>query len=237
MSGSDALIADLGSSERARLRRACETLAARFRDEPALRPALLERLRGGDALARFGAAHVLFHAERPSLRLLPALLESLELADGDLRWQAAQLLTVLGRMQGEVLPVLAHEARSAASAVRRRMALYALRELGPEHAEVENAFLAALDDRDPEVRRAGLACLAKLASPSQPVLERALAVARADRDPRMRRIAAVLLPGLARAFPEARGEIESVIAELSRDADPTLQRAARAAAVQLAGAG
>ena len=92
----DELLADLASRERPVLRRACEELAARLGQEPELRPELLERLRGDDPRARFGAAHVLFHAERPALRLLPALLASLELPDGDLRWQAAQMLAVLG---------------------------------------------------------------------------------------------------------------------------------------------
>jgi hypothetical protein len=230
------LLADLGSAERPVLRRACDELAARFPTQPGLRAELLVRLRGADRRLRFGAAHVLFHAERPSLRLLPALLESLELPESDLRWQAAQMLAVLGRLQAEVLPVLLHEARGPASAVRRRMALYALRELGPEHAEVESAFLAALDDPDAEVRRAALTCLAKVPAPSAALLGRALALARADADPRMRRIAAVLLPGLARAFPGARAELEALLAELVRDPDASLQRAARAAALQLADA-
>ena len=78
-----------------------------------------ELLRAPEPLARFAAAWVLFHAERPSLRLLPALLESLELPDGDLRWQAAQMLAALGRMQSEVLPGAARATRAAR---RRRCA-------------------------------------------------------------------------------------------------------------------
>jgi hypothetical protein len=226
-------IADLGSAERPVLRRACEELARRLPQEPALRPALLDRLRGSDPVSRFGAAWVLFHAERPSLRLLPALLDALALPDGDLRWQAAQMLAVLGRLQGEVLPVLVHEARSAASGMRRRMALYALRELGPEREEVEAALLAALDDPDAEVQRAGLACLAKLAAPSAAALERGLAIARGHADPRMRRIAVVILPALLRAHPEQRARVEAAVVEVSRADDLSLRRAAAAAAVQL----
>jgi HEAT repeat protein len=230
-----ALLDDLASPERPVLKRACDALAARLAGEPGLRPALLERLRGSDPIARFGAAHVLFHAERPSLRLLPALLASLDLPDGDLRWQAAQMLAVLGRMQGEVLPVLVHEARNAESATRRRMALFALRELAPESEEVEATLLAALEDADGDVRRAALSCLAKLAAPSRASLERALAAARSDPDPRMRRIAVVLLPGLVRAFPEERLQVKALVEALAHEPDPSLVRAARAAAVQLAG--
>lgn len=232
-----ARIAELGSSDKAVLRRACDELARCIREQPELRPALLERLRGSDPLARFAAAHVLFHGERPSLRLLPALLESLELPDGDLRWQAAQMLAVLGRLQDEVLPVLIHEARHSAHPLRRRMAVYALRELGPEREDVEGALLGALDDADAEVQRAGLACLAKLSAPSVRALACVHAIAREHADPRMRRIAIVVLPALLSAAPEQREAIERTVEALAREADPLLRRAAIAAAVQLRGNG
>jgi HEAT repeat protein len=215
------------------LRRACDELARRIREEPELRPALLEQLRSADPIARFGAAHVFFHGERPSLRLLPALLASLELPDGDLRWQAAQMLAVLGRLQGEVLPVLVHEARHSESAMRRRMSLFALRELGPEREEVEGAMLGALSDADPDVQRAGLACLAKLSAPSVETLDRVHGIAREHADPKMRRIAVVILPPLLAAAPERRDAVERTVEALAREGDPSLRRAALAAAAQL----
>jgi hypothetical protein len=66
------LLARLASPNRAELRRACDEAQERVAKEPALREAVRELLRAPEPLARFAAAFVLFHAERPSLRLLPA---------------------------------------------------------------------------------------------------------------------------------------------------------------------
>src|SRR5262249_31911979 len=198
------------------------------------RDALRELLRAGEPLARFAAAYVLFHAERPSLRILPALLDALDLPDGDLRWQAAQMLAALGRMQGEVLPVLLAEAQSGASAQRRRMSLYALRELAPERPETGDVLLRALGDADGAVRRAALSCFAKLSDPAHALAERALALARGgDPDPRMARIATVVLPDLIRFHPDLRAPAAALLDDLERADDPSLARAALAARQRL----
>src|SRR5258706_14371373 len=109
------LLARLASADRAEQRRACDEAALRIRTEPGVRDALRELLRDPRPLARFAAAFVLFHAERPTLRLLPALLDSLELPDGDARWQAAQMLAALRRPHGAVSPVLLVAAPAARS--------------------------------------------------------------------------------------------------------------------------
>ena len=225
----EALLEDLASSERERQRRACDEAIARLPDDPELRRALLRLLLNGAPPARFAAAFSLFRVEGPSLRMLPALLESLELEDGDTRWSATHMLATLARWQGEAIEVLLHESRSAKSAVRRRMALYALREVAPERTDTEAAFLAALDDRDPELRRAALSSLAKLVEPGEACLNRALAALDADADPRMRRIAAVVVPGLARAFPQRSDEARSTLTRARADPDAALSRAATAA--------
>jgi len=232
--GAADLLARLASADRVEQRLACDEAARRVTKEPGLRDALRELLRDPRPLARFGAAFVLFHAERPGLRLLPALLESLELADGDVRWQAAQMLAALGRLHGEVLPVLLAEARSAASASRRRMALYVLRELAPERAETGEVLLAALGDSDPHVRRAALSCFAKLSDPARPLAERALELAGgADPDPRLARIAAVILPDLVRFHPDLRADAAQLLHALEGASDPALARAASAARQRL----
>ena len=231
------LLARLASADRAEQRRACDEAALRIRTEPGVRDALRELLRDPRPLARFAAAFVLFHAERPTLRLLPALLDSLELPDGDARWQAAQMLAALGRLHGEVLPVLLGEARGALSPSRRRMALYALRELAPERAETGDVFLAALADEDGHVRRAALSCFAKLSDPARPLAERALALAGgADPDPRMARIATVILPDLIRFHPELHADAAQLLDSLERASDPSLARAAFAARQRLSAA-
>jgi HEAT repeat protein len=227
------LLERLGSPERDTQRRACDDVLARLRDDPALRPALLKLLRQGSPHARFGAAYVLLSSDGPSLRVLPALLEALELEDGDLRWSAAHLLALLGRSQDEVYPVLVHEATSGESARRRRMSLYVLRELGPERPATGSAFLSALRDPDPDVRRAALSSLAKLREPGPECLSAALEVLASDPDARMQRIAAVVLPGLVLANPERRDDALGQLRACCAGGDPSLVRAARAALERL----
>jgi HEAT repeat protein len=220
-----ALLERLASDDRATQRRACGEASERMSREPELRDGVLRLLREGAPHARFAAAFALFPSE-PGLRLLPALLDALELEDGDQRWAATHLLTTLGTRQGEVLPVLLHEAREAASPRRRRMSLYAVRELAPGSPEVAATLLAALDDGDGDVRRAALSSLAKLADPDPACLERVLGTLRDDPDPRMRRIAAVALPALVGSDPERAALARDLLARAGAEADPALARAA-----------
>ncbi len=236
MSGSDELLARLGSEEGAIQRSACNEALERVRRESDLRQAVRELLRSGTPRARFAAAWVLFRSEPPGLRVLPALLDSLELPDGDLRWSAAHMLTALGRTQPEVLAVLLEEAADRGRApARRRMLLYALRELGSDRPETGAVLLAALDDPVAEVRRAALSSFVKLDEPPRACLERALEIARADGDVKLRRIAATVLPALAAHHADLRDATSQRLGELQAEADPLLARAARSAADRMAG--
>ncbi len=227
------LLERLGSADRTAQRLACDELAARLHDDPGLRGALLGRLRDGTPLARFASAFVLFNAERPSMRLLPALLDALEIPDGDVRWQATHMLATLGRLEGEVLPVLLHEVHDAELPTRRRMALYALRELAPERLETCAAFLRALDDADAGVRLAALTCFAKLGDPQRAALDRVAEIARSHADPRMSRIAVIVLPDLVAHHPDVRDEVTTLLESLRSSTDASLARAAEASVARL----
>jgi len=230
------LLERLGARERSIQRAACHEACERLKGEPPLRDALLELLRSGSPEARFAAAWVVFRSGRPSLRLLAPLLDSLELADGDRRWEAAHLLVLLGRLQGEVFPVLCHEAAGSEVPMRRRMALYALRELAPERDETQRTFLSALDDADPEVRRAALSCLGKLAAPQPACLDRALAILASDPDPRMQQLASVLAVQLTRSLPAERGRVQRAL-ETALAGPAPLEKAARLALARLESSG
>ncbi len=223
---SDAILVEqLGATDRSTQRLACTALAKRLAKHPELKEALRSTVREGTPVARFAAAFVLFGAERPTLRLLPALLDALELEDGDIRWQATHMLATLGRMQGEVFPVIMHEARNAPSPLRRRMALYTLRELAPEMEETAAACVDALDDPVAEVRRAALTCFGKLSGAGRDALDRVLRIATDNADPRMQGLAAVALPNLVSAHPEAGPAVREALSELSRSDQPSVVRA------------
>lgn len=227
------LLSRLASDDPQVRRPACDAVAQRLRRDTSLVDPLNALLRDGTPLARYAAAYALFHGGRGSLRLLPPLLDALEFGDGDTRWSAAHLLTALGRMQGEVLPVLLHTAREAQSPRRRRMGLYAVRELAPERAEAEQCFVSALDDADPEVCRAALTSLAKLRDPGRNTLDRVIQTLESSTDPRMRRIAAVLLPDLVRHHADAADAAREALASAARDRDASLARAATIALSRL----
>lgn len=227
------LIEKLGSLERAAQRSACEDALKRLGEDPSFQRELLRVLGGGTRRARFSSAFVLFRAGRVGLRLLPALLDALELEDGDLRWSAAHMLAMLGRAHGEVFPVLLYEARGSESALRRRMAVYVLRELGPEREETRALLLEALGDPEPSVRRAALSSLAKLVEPDARCLERTLSILGSDVDPRMRRIAAVVLPHLVASHPDLRDAARRALDAARGAPDVGLARAAEAALARL----
>ncbi len=225
------LVARLDSPEHSEQCAARDEIGRRLRQEPALRAALYERLRGGAPRGRFAAAWSLAQVERPNLRMLPALLEALGLGDGDVRWSAVQLLVDLGRVQSEVVPVLLHEA-AAAPPLRRRMALYALRELAPDAPETAARMLEALAAADPELRRAALSSIAKLVDPPRACLECVLDALEGDADPRMRRIAAVLVPELLPRFPELAARARAALESAAASGDAALARSARSGAAR-----
>jgi hypothetical protein len=220
------LLDALGSPDKAAVRRACDAIAARLKQDPELRPALLARLRDGSPRARFAAAWALAQVERPSLRMLPALLAALDDADGDVRWSAVQLLVDLGRVQGEVLPVLLATAAAPEPPPRRRMALYALRELAPDDPRTHARVREALDAGEPELRRAALSSVAKLAETEPSFTPRVIDVLAREADPKMRRIAAVVVAALASRDPGSAAACRSALEEASRSDDPLLARSA-----------
>jgi len=219
--------------DRGAMRRACDEIAAHLKQDPELRAAVLERLRSGSRRGRFAAAWAMARVERPSLRLLPALLGALDDPDGDVRWSAVQLLVDLGRVQGEVLPVLLGAAGGAEPSPRRRMAIYALRELAPEDPRTHARVREALDDADSELRRAALSSVAKLAETDADWTTRVIAALAREPDPKMRRIAAVVVAALAAQHPESAPACKSALEAAARSDDPLLARSAAQALAKL----
>lgn len=200
--------------------------------------ALRRALRSDEPARRFGAAFTAARLDPPSPRLLPVLVEALASADGDVRWSAARLLVEAGRAHGEVLPLLVGLARAGESAVVRRMATFALRELAPDRPEAAAVLLDAARDSDLHVRRAATTAMASLLSPPATVARHLLSALGSDPDAATRRLAALALGEIGAsgaALPDgAAAELE---AAARRDEDVDLQRAVARALERLRAAG
>jgi len=219
------IVAALDQPARDAQRAACDVALARLSHDPSLYASLGELLRKGTPAGRFAAAFVLFRARKPGIALLPALLDSLSLPDGDRRWEAVHMLVLLGRMETQVTMALLHTARSDDDPTRRRMCLFALRELIPESPFTSDVCMRALDDADLGVRRAALSCLVKLRPKTRASLERTLAILRSDQDPKMQLLATAVAVELASEHPDAQAAVRLALESATRG-DPHLRRAA-----------
>lgn len=138
------------------------------------------------------------------------------------------MLVQLGRIDASVATVLRHEIAQASAPERRRMAIFALRELAPEDAQTRTALLLALSDPDAAVQRASLASLVKLDDPERECLERALALLREPGDLRTRQLASAVAAQLLAQHPDARDSVRTAL-EAAASGPESLARAARLA--------
>lgn len=233
-----ALCEALGDPAKTVSRAASDALVAIGRQRGDVDPALRAALHGADPARRIGAAFTLARISPPGPRLLPALVEALAGTDGDVRWAAARLLVEAGRVHGEVFALLTGLLRTAESAIVRRMAAFALRELAPEHGDTASALLEAARDRDLQVRRAALTALASLRGPPSSVAAQLLQTLATDADSASRCLAALALGELgasdAACVPaETRVRLREAAA---RSPDADLRRAIERAEARLAGA-
>jgi HEAT repeat protein len=231
----DALGEALGDPERGVARTAGEALVALGRRERAVDEVLRRALRSDDPSRRFEAAAALARLVPPGPMLLPALLEALGHRDGDVRWAAARLLVDTGRLHTEVLGILIGLVKAGDAPRVRRMAAFALRELGPDHPESARALVTATRDVDTSVRRAALTAMASLLDPPAFVLARLLEVLDGDADAASRRIATVALGELGAADESClpAGAVDRLQALSASAPDDDLRRGAARALARL----
>jgi HEAT repeat protein len=224
------LVGALASAKRSEQRRAAEILAPLVSGSPALHTALRRALDAPDARLRWGAAYTLGRALPAGPELWPAARAAMALDDGDQRWAAAELTCAIARNH----PALLSEIRSALRderATLRKMSLYCLRDLGT--AETTALARDLLGDPDAGVRLAALSALARTAPGSSDAVQsaaRLLPLLRGDPDVGVRRAVAATLGKLGVGGDDVLQALRAAAAE----ADPSLARAARAAAAALA---
>ncbi|HVA41469.1 MAG TPA: HEAT repeat domain-containing protein [Candidatus Binataceae bacterium] len=232
-----ALARCVGAESKAVSRRAAEAAALAAAHDPRIAPAIRAMLEESTPRARFGAAYALglIGGAEFDLRAADALYEALGEADGDVRWAAHELILRLGRehpLQVRAgLLALARDGRED-NGDARKMALYCLRDLGPESRAVLDAARAASTAADMHVRLASLAILARLPAYRGEAAAIAIRMLETDPKPGVRRAAAAALGLIGESSPRI---LEVLGRAADRETDSGLARAAGAALKRLAG--
>lgn len=190
----EALIESLATPSKTVQRHAAAALAAAGASNPTVLGRLVALLDAPDAAARWTSAYALGLIDGAlDLRALAVLLEALGNPDGDVRWAALELLVRLGRRHhGPIRDgLLALQQRTGAN--RRKMALYALRDLGMRDAAVVGAVCEACTSADSQVRLAALSFLKQAGAGSPESVDIVLDRLKSDPEEGVRRAAAFTL--------------------------------------------
>lgn len=164
--------------------------------------------------------------------LAGVLLELLGGEDSDRRWAAEEALVGIGRIDPAVADRL-RQLVTAGGPTARKMAIYALRDLGGRTSGLCAELLGALGSPDSESRLAALSALAEL-FPDEAVVARAVAeIVRSDPSPGVRRAAASAL-GKLRPPLQERVEVLRLLEAIVEAEDEGLARAARGSLRRLA---
>jgi len=219
------LLASLDHPDKKILREAVDTLITLAPDAPEVRVEVEEAMARAPAYKRWPMAYVLAQIAPPSDACLTALEGGLDAPDPDIRWAIVVLFAGLARQQsGETRERLASLA-NAGTATQRRMAVYALRDIGAQDAITEHALITALGDSDPLVRIAALTSLKAFPETARAAFTEVQRMLESDADARVRAAAAVALVQSGGPMAEIRGALEGS----ALGGDPTVVRAVRAA--------
>jgi len=220
----EALIENLSSPSKAVARRAAGVIAAGAVHNPAIVGRLLALLDGPQESTRWAAAYALGQIDGAlDLRACAPLLEALGNSDGDVRWAAHQLVVRLGRSHRGPIRDRLLALKQRADTNTRKMALYALRDLGIREAAVVAAACAACASADGQVRLAGLSLLKGIGAGYPEAVDTVVKCLQSDSDQGVRRSAAFTLGYLSdRSAP--------VLAALHEAAGSTHDAAMRKAA-------
>jgi HEAT repeat protein len=189
----EALIENLASESKTVARHAAGAIATLGRSNPAIVTLLLDLLGASDATTRWTAAYALGLIDGAlDLRAGPALIEALASNDGDVRWAALDLIVRLGRRFPDAIRA-SLLALQPDDTNRRKMSLYALRDLGLRDSDVLAAIRDASASTDRHVRFAALAFIRESAGTMPGCVDIVLGCLDSDPDEGVRRAAAGIL--------------------------------------------
>jgi HEAT repeat protein len=185
------LMADLEKSDKPTLRKAVDALIPIAADDPQLETLLSELLDDSSRKNRWAIAYVLASLPSPAQSGVRVLIETLDHRDPDIRWAVSLLLVRLAKKERQILRLLI-ELASKGTANQRRMAIYALRDIGLDDESVQT-LLMSLRDPDPTVRVAAVTSLKMQSGLGEEGKNELLRRFSQDQDPRVRNTAAVTL--------------------------------------------
>lgn len=225
LSVSPETLADLFSVEdRAARCAAVERIVTDERREPGRHlDALRGMLANPNPLVSWTGAYTMTRIDVYDRHAASVLCEALSSSDPDRRWASARMLTRLGLKQpASVRRELVVTARSD-DPVARRMALYALREMGADGEEIVSLVEEAVRASSVLERLAALSLLASMEDCSDRAAAIASGLVQSDPEVRVRRAAAVALGKVGN-----RGEtiIDTLSRAAANDFDKSLARAA-----------
>jgi len=218
------LISSLNHPDKKVIRQAADSLISMALHRPEVIQRLNDLLSEAPEGSRWPIAYVLAQIGSPSSACLHVLKEALDTRDPDIRWAVGLLLVRLGKSHVDVVALMLDLLKTG-TATQRRMALYCLRDVGPEDKSFQQALLESLRDADPLVRVAAVTSLKFLPKIGKDGLDFLLHLFLSDPDSRVRRTAALSLAQLGAPSEEIRAALK----DASRSDDPQLKKAATAA--------
>ena len=220
----EALLADLDSSDKPTIRAAVDKLIPLAAAAPTLADELSHLLDDSRGKHRWPAAYILAHLPHPSQQVFEILLSTLDHPDPDIRWAVMLLLVRLAKTDGGIAGLLL-DLRETGTPTQRRMALYCIRDLNLTDAASLQALLDSLRDDDPTVRVAAVTSLKGRLGIDSGGRKMLYDLFVNDRDLRVRNAAAVTLAQLGSPSEEFLAALK--MAEASEHAQ--LKKAATAA--------
>jgi HEAT repeat protein len=217
------LLAALEKSDKPTLRKAVDALIRLAGEDPQIGTILSELLDDSSRKNRWPIAYVLASLPSPAHSCVQVLIETLDHRDPDIRWAVALLLIRLAKTERPILRLLI-ELASKGTANQRRMAIYALRDVGLDDESVQT-LLSSLRDPDPTVRVAAVTSLRMQSRLSEEGKNELLQRFSKDQDPRVRYTAAITLAYLGAPSEE----FLSALTEASASDNARLKKAATTA--------
>src|SRR5262245_21126158 len=218
------LMAALQKSDKPTLRKAVDALIPIAAHDRQIATTLTELLNDPGRENRWPIAYILASLPSPTQSSIQVLIETLDHRDPDIRWAVALILIRLAKTDRQVLKLLI-ELAAKGTANQRRMAIYAIRDVGLTDEASVQTLMDALHDPDPTVRVAAVTSLKMQSGLGERGKSELLELFLRDLDPRVRNTVVVTLAYLGTPSEKFLSELTKATASENEQ----LKKAANAA--------